>query len=349
MQNEWQQFLTEQGATHSDAGISVFGDPQNEIREVVAGTNIISLDHFGIIQASGEDVQSFLQGQLTNDITLTGQDKMQISGYCNPKGRMLAQFLIIPWNTTYLLLVPRTILEPTLKRLKMYVMRSQVELTDVSNTYICIGFAGSDIEQKLSAHFVAIPVSDYDCSVAVDQILAKFPGVTARYLAVLETTAAKTLWLGMKDAAHQSGPGAWFWMDIHAGIPTILPETVEEFVPQMVNLEILAGVNFKKGCYTGQEIVARMHYLGKAKRRMYRLSHAGDSTLPAPGTDLYDAEGDTQSVGKIVMAQPSPIQGIDMLAVIQNSHVKQTGLHLESQTGPALSLESLPYAIDIDG
>jgi hypothetical protein len=138
---------------------------------------------------------------------------------------------------------------------------------------------------------------------------------------------------------------SWHWLDIQSGLPTVLKETVEEFVPQMLNLELIGGVNFKKGCYPGQEIVARMHYLGKPKRRMYKL-HTNSEDLPVPGENLYLREGDGQSVGKVVLAEPSVDQGTDLLAVLRVNHAGSDALSLGSADGPLVEFKELPYNLE---
>jgi hypothetical protein len=136
----------------------------------------------------------------------------------------------------------------------------------------------------------------------------------------------------------------WDWLDIMAGIPGVHPETSDAFVPQMANLEIVGGVNFKKGCYPGQEIVARMQYLGKLKQRMYRARFEGN-TQPHPGDSIFAPDFPGQSAGTVVAAQPAPDNGFDLLAVIQISSAEAGELHLGSETGPKLSLQNLPYPV----
>jgi len=345
MQNNWIEFLSKQGATADPAGHLVFENTRKEIVNLHTRPSMISLEHFGIARVEGEDAQTFLQGQLTNDITLLGSTKIQLSGYCNPKGRMLAQFIIMPESDGYLLLTPRNIFDKTINRLKMFVLRSKVTITDLGTNYTCIGLAGNGIETALSSVLPALPDEDFSLHTTPDQLIAKMPGTLPRYLVVTKVTMAISLWESLSGKLSKAGSAAWSWLDIHAGLPLILPETVEEFVPQMVNLELVGGVSFKKGCYTGQEIVARMHYLGKAKRRMFRL-HQDDETIPAPGTDIFDAMGDTQSIGKVVLAEPATNKGVDMLAVLQLSHIHSVALHQGSPSGPQVKVESLPYSTD---
>lgn len=348
MQNDWHSFLTTQGATTGSDGTLLFGDTRKEIAALASTPQIISLDHFGVIRATGEDVRTFLQGQLTNDINLLDAHCFQLSGYCNPKGRLLALFTVIPDGENLLLLLPKALLEPTLKRLRMFILRSKADLIDASNDYVCLGYAGQNVIDILAGKFAELPQNEYELTRTDNTLLGKMPGTPARFIAVSPTADAIAHWEQRNQQLIPASSNSWHWLDIQAGIPGIWPETMEEFVPQTVNLELIRGVNFKKGCYTGQEIVARMHYLGKAKRRMFRLHAAADVPVPAPGSDIFDPQGDSQSVGKVVLARPAPEQGIDLLAEIQLSHLKDTGLALGEPTGPELTLASLPYPVTED-
>jgi len=344
MQDKWSEFLTQQDARQSLTGEWVLDDSRHCIAALPASACIISLEHLGVVRVTGDDAKSFLQGQLTNDIHLLNDNRIQLSGYCNPKGRLLAQFIVIPEGDDILLLIPKSIKDKTMQRLRMYILRSKVEITDLSGTLTCLGIAGEQLQGVTDAQLGSLPGENNDLSIHDGQRVVRFPGTIEQYLCVMETERAINLWLSLKERMTPASAQVWHWLDIQAGIPCILPETVEEFVPQMVNLELIGGVSFKKGCYTGQEIVARMHYLGKAKRRMFRL-HQSTEELPPPGSDIFDAKGDNQSVGKVVMAAPSPGQGVDLLAVLQLSHTEAAQLHLGSIDGPLLILETLPYSI----
>lgn len=340
MQSPWQEFLVNQGGRLGDDGYISLSNTLDAIAQLNQSGVIASLDHLGCIRASGDDVQAFLQGQLSNDITLLQNKHVQISAYCNPKGRMLAQFLVIPDHSDYLLLLPRSILEPTLKRLRMFVLRSQVILHDESEKLTCLGLAGINLSQQNS---LMLPAADYDLSQEGQSLIARLPGPVPRYLMVIPTSTAEEFWQTQSETLLATDQHVWHWLDIQAGQPSIQAQTVEEFVPQMVNLELINGVNFNKGCYPGQEIVARMHYLGKPKRRMHRFS-VNQTPPPAPGTDIYVANGNGQSAGKVVLAEMSAT-GCDCLAVIQNDK-QAADLRLGTADGPKLAMVSLPYSLE---
>lgn len=342
MQTQWQQFLLQQGAQLDQQGQVEFPNAAEAISYLDSSGIICSLDYLGCIRAAGEDAQAFLQGQLSNDIAQLQNARVQISAYCNPKGRMLAQFLVIPDQTDYLLLLPRSILEPTLKRLRMFVMRSKVTLTDASEEIVCLGLAGNAITAQLQGS-LDLPADEYQLQRADATLTCKLPSPQPRYLLATNFEQATALWQQHSNKLFATDQHVWHWLDIQAGLPSIWPQTVEEFVPQMVNLELIDGVNFNKGCYPGQEIVARMHYLGKPKRRMYHLV-LDQSEPPIPGTDIYVAGGDGQSAGKIVLAEPGQ-HGSECLAVIQNDKV-DSELRLGTVDGPRLTTAKLPYRLE---
>ncbi len=344
MNTPWQEFQIQQGAKLDDSNQLSFGhDTRTEINSIQTGPVQVTLDHLGVIQVSGEDAQTFLQSQFSNDITLINKTTSQISAYCNPKGRILAQFLVMATNESYLLILPLDIIEKTLQRLRMFVMRSQVVLTDVSNELISFGLIG----EQSNSQELDIPIENYQVTESGNTLTVKLPAPISRYLVISPIEQAKTQWESNKHTHTACSHHVWLWLDIQAGIPNIVKDTMEEFVPQMVNLELIEAVNFKKGCYPGQEIVARMHYLGKPKRRMFKL-YSHDTNPPAPGTDLYLNGGDGQSAGKIVLAEPSKTDGIDMLAVIRLSHENSDQLRLGSAEGPVIEFTEQPYPLDPD-
>jgi len=343
MTNEWQTFLSQHGGNVDEIGQIIFSDSRrDDTAKLDSGCHIASLDHLGVIHVTGGDAQAFLQAQLSNDINLIDQSASQISAYCNPKGRMLAQFLIIPAGNEYYLLFAKALMEKTLMRLRMFVLRSQVTLTDVSNEIVCTGVIGTQLDELN----MPLPGSDYGMTTSEQMFITKIPSTPSRFLVLSSLDKAKEFWKQLTTAnCNAVSSHAWSWLDIQAGLPNIQAETVEEFVPQMLNLELIGGVNFKKGCYPGQEIVARMHYLGKPKRRMFKL-HTENEDVPKPGEDLYLHGGDGQSAGKVVMAQPSATKGTDLLAVIRLNHANSNELRLRSADGAQLSFGSLPYSLE---
>ncbi len=345
MNTEWQELLEQQGAILDGDQVTSFGDIEAERQATASGHVMADLSHYGLIEAVGEEARDFLQNQFSNDMRLVGVSQSQVSAYCSPKGRMLAAFRVFQQGETFYLRLPRSILEPTLKRLRMFIMRSKVTLEDASDTLVRFGFAGPEASQRLADILDTIPTEANAVAENPGLSVIRLPDPTPRFEIHGEPEAVIALWRRLARQATPVGANCWAWLDIQAGIPEVLPATVEAFVPQMVNLEALDGISYKKGCYPGQEVVARMHYLGKLKRRMYR-AHVADNVLPAAGDNLYSPKETEQSVGKIVEAQPGPNGGIDLLAVIQIASAETGDIHLgTTEETPRLDFQELPYTV----
>jgi len=347
MNTQWRELLQHDGAVFDGDEVLNFGDELGERRAARSGIVLAELSAWGFIAASGADAESFLQGQLANDVKALTPKLSQLSAYCSPKGRILASMRIVRRDKDYLLRVPRTTLEATLKRLRMFVLRSKVELTDLSDSVVSLGLAGEQAPARISSALGDVPV-ELDSIRATDGItVVRVPGLTPRYECYGEPTRLGALWQQLREGATTVSSATWAWLDIMAGVPRVLPNTVDSFVPQMLNLQAIGGLSFTKGCYPGQEIVARTQYLGKLKRRMF-LGHVDAERCPAPGTDLYASnDASEQSAGKVVDAQTSPNGGVDLLAVIQLAAVESgASLRLGSPAGPPLALQDLPYRLE---
>ena len=348
MNSEWQTFLTAQQAAIQDGYVHNFGDESGELASAESGTVIADLSWLGVVAAHGSDTETFLQGQFSNDVRLVTPEHSQITAYCNPKGRMLAGMRLFRRNDHYCLSLPHSLLEPTLKRLRMFVLRSDVTLEDASDELARMGIAGPDAESLLGKQIPELPAEPDQVVQHNELTVIRINGMQPRFEIHGPAAPLQQLWEQLQENAQPVGYSAWNWLDIMAGVPMILPENLEAFVPQMVNLHSLGGISFKKGCYTGQEVVARMHYLGKLKRRMYR-AHVDSDTPPAPGEDLFPAgKNEPSSAGKVVTAQPSPNGGVDLLAVLQINNVEAGPIHLGSPDGPQLQFEELPYSVALE-
>ncbi len=294
----------------------------------------------GLIAVTGEDSETFLQGQLTNDVRRLADGRALYAGMCNPKGRLLASFML--WRTpdTIYLWLPAEMQAAIQKRLGMYVLRSKVRLEDARGNWRLTGVAGTAAAALLSR--LQLPVPEVPmASVATDDGMVVNLGHDRFLLAIglqrHDHIAQELAANAMRITAEQ-----WRWLEIKAGIPVILPATQEEFVPQMVNFDLTGAVDFRKGCYTGQEIVARMQYLGRLKRRMYRV-HADAADLQ-PGQPVYSADM-TDPTGMVVLAAPAPEGGQDALVVEQIASADQQALHAGSPDGPVLAMRELPYVV----
>ncbi len=336
MQSNWKNFLNNQGATVNDEMVCDFGKPAAEL--TAQDTVLADVSQFSTLRVSGDDAQSFLQNLLSNDIREVSTTQAQFSSFNSAKGRMLATFLISREGDDYLLQLPASLTEIMRKKLSMYVLRAKVKITDISNDLIILGISGISAPQILQEQGCALPESVLGVSQNPSASVIKYSDT--RFGINVHPEQAEALWLSLCTQATPVGSGYWDWLNIRAGLPVILPATQEQFVPQMANFDLIGGINFKKGCYPGQEIVARMHYLGKLKRRMY-LAHV-DSTAKA-GDELYGTDPAGQSCGMIANAAAAPQGGYDVLAVIQSESYDANAVHLIS--GAPLQFEALPYPL----
>lgn len=344
MKEEWQNFLEKVGAEIENRTVVSFGNIPREQRMIQTGLVMCDLSHQGLIAVSGDDAADFLQGQLTNDIRNVSAQHSQLSAYCTPKGRILSNFRIFKRNDFFYLRLPRSLLETTLKRLRMFVLMSKVSFEDSSDTLVHIGISGPTAIEQLSQHIKELPAQIDDVTQIDGYTLIKLPGLHPRFEIYGEMEAIKTLWNKLDVHAAAIGSGPWSLLDILAGIPTIYPETSEAFVPHMVNMQIINGVSFQKGCYAGQEIVARMQYLGKLKRQMYRIYIKTNNTVLI-GDSLYSADSTSgQGTGTIVDAQADVVDGgYEALAVINISDAVNNQLKLHDENGPDIEIRDLPY------
>ena len=348
MKPDWKNFLGAAGAAFNSNGATVlnFGNPAHERSVATTGSVLCDLSHLGLIAAHGADTQTFLQSQFTNDARDVTATRSQLSGYCSAKGRLLALFRIFQRGEHVYLQFPHELLEATLKRLRMFVMRAKVTLDDTTDNLVRIGFAGPQAEQQLNSALGQLPQAVNEVVSANELTVLRLPGVNPRFELVGELPSIQAAWEQLAAHATPVGAPVWELLNILAGVPEVFSSSTEEFVPQMVNLTSLGGVNFKKGCYPGQEIVARMQYLGTLKRRMY-LTHIAVDEPPAPRAALYEAGTDgTQSIGAIVNAQPAPNGGCNALAVVVIAAAERDAVRLGSADGPALKFQSLPYSLE---
>jgi len=298
--------------------------------------------YLGIIKITGEDATIFLQGQFSNDIDLLNQNNSQLNSYNSPKGRMYTSFRLFKNGEDYFMLIPKEIIEPIIKRLRMFVMRSKVTLEDLSDAWKCIGLSGESLNQAIPQFPDDIDAAKHDGHLSYLRIA----GVAERLIIVGPNDEIKSLQTSLAPTFGSSDSDHWKRLDIHAGLPNVYTYTQESFVAQMVNLPLVNGVSFTKGCYPGQEVVARMHYLGKLKKRMFRII-INSKTPPKPGESLYlSGSENTQSVGQIVDAQANDNNSVDALAVIQTSATEKGNIRLASVDGPAVDLADLPYSFE---
>lgn len=349
----WTDTLSSLGARfHIDEATEVedFGRPLTAAE--LADGFVAPVTDLGIIAAEGPDAASFLHNQLTNDVEHLGRAEARLAGYCTPKGRLQASFLV--WRSsaaepdTVYLQLPRAIQAPLQKRLTMFVLRAKAKLRDASAEApfaAVLGLGGAKAQTALRRHVDTLPDAPY----------GKVDGAFGTVIRLADVFGApRYLWLTTADAASSALPAlagelalggnqAWQLAAIHAGVPQITAATQEQFVPQMVNLELLGGVNFKKGCYPGQEIVARSQYLGKLKRRTALATV--ENPAARAGDEVYSMADPGQPCGMVVNAAPNGLGGADLLVEMKLSALGEDVRH-GAAGGPALRFEQMPYHLD---
>jgi folate-binding protein YgfZ len=339
---QMQTFLSTQGAIFEGDALIHFGNPNIE-RQATDKDIITALSHMGILEVRGEDAITFLQGQLTNDIKQLNGTNSQYSGYCNPKGRLLGLFLAFAHQDHLHLQLPSCLIEGISKRLRMYVMRSKVTIEDKSDQIISIGIAGPNAESKLKALFGAAPKAAQELITLEDATLLRLPGDFPRYQVFTHQVNLERIWQALSSDTQKVGQGVWDYLEIQAGIPEITTATQEAFVPQMLNLDALDGINFKKGCYTGQEIVARTHYLGKVKRRT-QMAHIDIEVQPKAG-DIVTLKNTEEAIGQIVRSAEAPNGGFDVLVEMRLENFESDKDSI-SCNGSLLAFKTLPYPLN---
>jgi len=300
-----------------------------------------TLSHEGVLAVRGADAGKFLQGQLTCNINYLSDDRASLGARCTQKGRMQSSFRIVLEGDGVLLAMAGELLEPQLADLKKYAVFSKSKLTDESASWVRFGLKHGDA--ALSSLGLELP-ADTDNVVRHEGLIAIRVSPDRAELWV-PADQANIIKGKLSAQLSEAELNQWLLGQIRAGIGQVMPSTRELFIPQMLNLQAVGGVSFKKGCYTGQEIVARMQYLGKLKRRLYRVQ-LDASELPEPGTPLF-APSHGSSIGEVVLAARAE-KNIELLAVLQAEAADAGDLHLGTAEGPALHLLDLPYELDRD-
>jgi len=302
---------------------------------------VCTLDAISVIAVEGPDATTFLQGQLSNDVDALADDRCQLSSHNSPKGRMLANFVL--WREPgprYIALLPTEVAEGERKRLGLYVLRSKVTLRDASADTVRLGIGGPGAGAALRAALdVAPPV--FGVARTEGATVLGLPG--SRYCVIAAPDRAAALRNALLANATPAPFSAWQWLTIRAGVPVVTAATQDLFVAQTANLDVLGGIDFRKGCYTGQEIIARMQYLGRLKERLFAFHAEADAV--APGARLYSSAFPGQPCGTIVNAAPAPDGGCDFTAVLQLAAAESGDVRLGAADGPVLMPLPLPYAV----
>ncbi|MFJ7883873.1 YgfZ/GcvT domain-containing protein [Pseudomonas sp. NPDC096917] len=301
-----------------------------------------TLSHEGVLAVIGNDASKFLQGQLTCNLNYLSDTRSSLGARCTQKGRMQSSFRIVLEPQGCFLAMARELVEPQLADLKKYAVFSKSKLTDDSANWVRFGLNQADaVLENLG---IPLPADTDSVARANGLIAIRVSEGRAELWAPVEQTDA--LRQHLQAQLVEADLNQWLLGQIRAGIGQVMPQTRELFIPQMLNLQAVGGVSFKKGCYTGQEIVARMQYLGKLKRRLYRLSLGANNAVPEPGTPLFSPTHNS-SVGEVVIAAQAQ-DSIELLGVLTAEAAEAGDIHVGDVQGPELLLLDLPYQLDRD-
>lgn len=295
----------------------------------------------GLISFTGEDAASFLHAQLTSDVAGLGPPATQYTGYCTPKGRLLATPLLWRLQDEIRLQLPSDLREPIQDRLSKYILRSRVKAADATGDYALFGLLGDGAAAAVRAVCGEAPKAAHNVLAREGISVARVAG--GRYVMQVPRHKLTDVRAGLDAQAERASEDAWTASEIAAGVPVITRTAQEEYVPQMVNLDLIGAVSYSKGCYPGQEIVARTHYLGRLKQRMYRIAAPRGITLN-DGDRLYSEQFGEQASGAILNTAVSEGGAAEALAVVQTASVAR-GLHYGSLDGPAIEFLPLPYEV----
>jgi len=338
VQVNWDAFVVSRGGSMQGDEVADFGAPERELAAARDAAALVPLAHLGVVAVTGQDAAAFLQNQLTSDVGQVAPGTAQLSGYCTPKGRLVATFLVLLHTGGYRLVTLKALAVPLAARLRKYVLRSKVAIEDASGQVALLGVCGPRAHAAVSRLFPSAPRPPLEAAHYADASLVALPGEC--FLLMADPERAATLWDRLSPHARPAGTAAWTWRQIRAGLASVFPATQEAFLPQMLAMETYGAVSFQKGCYPGQEIVARTHYLGEVKRRLVR---AFASRAIQPGDNLL-ADGD-EVAGTVAMAAPSPDGGWEMLAVVRRDALEATGLRMADGAPVRLAPGLLPEGL----
>lgn len=333
--SDWIEFLQQQGATLDAEGSGVLDAPGP------APIELIPLLHQGVLALTGPEGEQFLQGQVTCDLRQLSGDQSLLGSNCTPKGNVISVFRLLKRADEELLLrLPQAILAPALANLKKYIVFSKAEIADAGDRLVGLGVQGPDAEALVTGLVGTLPAGDGAQRVEDGLVAVRVPG--NRFELWGEPARLMALWPGFADRAALAPTVSWLRSELAAGLVQQDADSIDLYLPHMLNLQALEGISFTKGCYTGQEVIARLQHRGKLKKLLYRARV--DDARPTAGMALHTP--DRRSVGRVLAAVPLAEGGYELQAVINKGEADRGELRLEQQDGAPVRLLPLPYPID---
>ncbi|MCX4025504.1 folate-binding protein YgfZ [Endozoicomonas sp. SM1973] len=342
MTTTWQSFLIKQGATFDGHQLTCFQNKE-ALPDTTQQSIISDLGPLGILQVSGESAEQFLQGQLTCDVKALPENTLTLGACCNNKGRMLANFYLLRLPDRFWLIMDRNLVDPMIAELKKYCAFFKAEMLNTTDQYISIGLTGSNIPSLLNSQQIPAPTETGQSLSSNNQVVYQLPNQPHCYQAWLTTAAAIQLWESLPAEVVPVNYSQWQLLDIQAGLAWLNQEARLEFIPQQFNMQVTGGISFKKGCYTGQEIVARMQYLGKQKNHLYRIQYQTDQ--PIPSMTPLQSHSHTANVGHLINSAKITDNQYQALAVLQDKAVATDDLYFAKQPNEKVTLLDLPYTV----
>ena len=331
---EWQTFLVSQGARIESGIVLDFDNTDRESAAELAGDIIADLSFMSVITISGKDAATFLNGQFTTDVTQLTNGGVQHSAWCNPKGQIIANFIIARLNGYYYILLPRELQEYFLQRLRKYVLHAAVTITNGNDTLQCFGVKAADTTVP-SRLFTDRVISE------TGLVCVPVPLSRNRWILIGTLPDLKTRWLQLTQQSAVAGSHYWQLLDILDGLPWITTATTETCLPQLLNLDQLQGLDYKKGCFPGQEIIARLHYRGQYTHRLF-IAHLDTTAAIKTGANVYTSNK-THSIGTIINSAKHPRQGQYVLVTLEIDYGSPEQLRLEDNTARFVQISTPPY------
>jgi folate-binding protein YgfZ len=346
MSDSWVNTLIGMGAQFSDGRVAGFSG--NSAEAAIAASGICDLSHYGLIKIAGDDAGKFLHAQFTNDVLALQSGQSQLNGWCSPKGRLLVTFWLWRLGEVYYILLLKSLQPAIQKRLGMFILRSKVTLEDASISTVRIGLVQVPAALE-TEHTHAADDRLGSWIPALGRVTKNDRGILVRLsqsrtALIISPANAEAVWQELCKESPPLTANEWDLAGINEGVLEVVPDTQDSYVPQMANFELVGGVSFKKGCYPGQEIVARTQYRGILKRRTAKVSHHSSVALK-PGTPVYSPQFPDQSVGSVALSARCSEGKVVSLVVVQLESVKNNSLFLDVACTKEnhLPVSALPY------
>lgn len=296
------------------------------------------LSNLGLLCISGPDAQKFLQGQLSCDLTAVLPTQSQLGAHCNPQGRILSLFRLFLYQENYYLQMPLDLVATALTALQKYAVFFKTTLQDASQALQQLSLTGLDAEKQLTTLFTKLPNKTGETLVTNNILIMKIPSTHPHYIMIGDASAITTLKKQLSEQTNTGDENFWKFTQISAGIPSVYATTSGKFLPHELNLQLINGISFEKGCYTGQEIIARMHYRSQLKKHMY-YACATAKPLPPLGADIFNPHACGTMVDSCQVAEDQ----CHFLAIVNDTDKETQQLFLDPNKTEPVKFLSLPY------